>query len=228
MIVRIIKEQHLLQSVLNILQRNASQAGALDIGYQSGVEEVVKSQPKVLFLLNADEAKVTRDQLPKDCYIVYVGHHGDEGAQIADAVLPGVAYTEKTATYVNTEGRAQQTLVAVSPPGLAREDWKIFRAISEMAGCPLPYDTLDEIRDRLDDIAPHLIRHGHLECNSFQKVASQVCAAPSISSGKVSVQQLSLKDYFMTDPISRASPTMAKCIQAAKKEGERKAASGAC
>lgn len=72
--------------------------------------------------------------MPKDCFVVYIGHHGDAGATIADAVLPGAAYTEKQATYVNTEGRSQQTLCAVNPPGLAREDWKIIRALSEVVG----------------------------------------------------------------------------------------------
>lgn len=91
------------------------------------------------------------------------GHHGDQGASIADAVLPGAAYTEKQATYVNTEGRAQQTLVAVTPPGVAREDWKIIRALSEIVGAKLPYDSLEEIRYRLEEVAPHLTRYGCAE-----------------------------------------------------------------
>ena len=84
--------------------------------------------------MGADAGKITRDQLPKDCFVVYIGHHGDAGASMADAVLPGAAYTEKQATYANTEGRSQQTLNAVSPPGMAREDWKILRALSEVVG----------------------------------------------------------------------------------------------
>lgn len=81
--------------------------------------------------------------------------------------MPGAAYTEKQATYVNTEGRAQQTLVAVSPPGRAREDWKIIRAVSEIVGAKLPYDNLNEVRDRLDEVAPHLIRYGEAENANF-------------------------------------------------------------
>lgn len=115
------------------MQRNASQVGAMDVGYATGVEEAVKS-PKVLFLLGADAGAVTRENIPKDCFVIYQGHHGDAGALIADAVLPGAAYTEKQATYVNAEGRSQQTLLAVSPPGLAREDWKIIRALAEVLG----------------------------------------------------------------------------------------------
>lgn len=109
--------------------------GAFEIGYRPSFEEILKAQPKVLFLLGADDAeKLSRDQLPKDCYIIYIGHHGDRGASLADAILPGAAYTEKQATYVNTEGRVQQTLGAVSPPGMARDDWKIIRAISGVIG----------------------------------------------------------------------------------------------
>lgn len=91
------------------------------------------------------------------------GHHGDAGAAIADLILPGAAYTEKQATYVNTEGRAQQTLLAVNPPGLAREDWKVLRAVSEVVGAPLPYDNLDEIRARINQISPHLTNYGRVD-----------------------------------------------------------------
>ncbi|XP_059618641.1 NADH-ubiquinone oxidoreductase 75 kDa subunit, mitochondrial [Phlebotomus argentipes] len=204
--------------VFNVLQRNASQVGALDIGYTPGVERLKEAQPKVVFLLNADAGAVTRESLPKDCFVVYQGHHGDAGAQIADAVLPGAAYTEKQATYVNTEGRAQQTLLAVTPPGMAREDWKILRALSEILSTPLPYDTLDEMRNRMEDIAPHLVRHGRREESNYLKEASELAkdSAQRIE-GSFDVAQKGLQDYFMTDPISRASPTMAKCIAAVKK-----------
>lgn len=93
---------------------------------------------------------------------------------MADAILPGAAYTEKQATYVNTEGRAQQTLVAVSPPGRAREDWKIIRALSEILGQKLPYDNLEEVRDRLEDIAPHLTKYGDVEEANFFKQAAEL------------------------------------------------------
>eukprot|EP00061_Rhincodon_typus_P017036 g45553.t1 len=109
----------------------ASQVAALDLGYKAGVDFIRKNPPKVLFLLGADSGCITRQDLPKDCFIIYQGHHGDVGAPMADVVLPGAAYTEKKATYVNTEGRAQQTRVAVTAPGLAREDWQIIRALSE-------------------------------------------------------------------------------------------------
>lgn len=145
------------------MQRNASSVGALDIGITNSVDDVIASKPKVLFLLGADDNKITRDKLPSDCVVIYQGHHGDAGATIADIVLPGAAYTEKQGTYLNTEGRAQQTLAAVTAPGLAREDWKILRAVSEVVGHPLPYDTLDDIRGRLEQIAPHLTNYGKRE-----------------------------------------------------------------
>lgn len=103
-----------------------------------------------------------------------VGHHGDYGASIADAILPGAAYTEKQATYVNTEGRAQQTSAAVTPPGQARDDWKIIRALSEVVGAKLPYDNLDQIRYRLEEVAPHLTRYGLVENANFFSQAGEL------------------------------------------------------
>ena len=108
-------------------------------------------------MLGADEERLTRSDLNKtESFIIYQGHHGDKGAEIADVVLPGAAYTEKSATYVNTEGRAQHTQYVVAPPGKAREDWKILRALSEVLGMPLPYDDLSKIRNRLSELSPSL------------------------------------------------------------------------
>uniref|UniRef100_A0A8C5YAJ3 NADH-ubiquinone oxidoreductase 75 kDa subunit, mitochondrial n=1 Tax=Microcebus murinus TaxID=30608 RepID=A0A8C5YAJ3_MICMU len=149
-------------------------------------------------------------------FYLLTGHHGDVGAPIADVILPGAAYTEKSATYVNTEGRAQQTKVAVTPPGLAREDWKIIRALSEIAGITLPYDTLDQVRNRLEEVSPNLVRYDDVEgANYFQQanelsklVNQQLLADPLVP------PQLTIKDFYMTDSISRASQTMAKCVKA--------------
>ena len=112
----------------------ASQVAALDLGYKAGVSSIREQKPKLLYLLGADEGTITRQDLDKDAFVVYQGHHGDRGAEMADVILPGSAYTEKSGTYINTEGRAQLTRVAVSSPVNAREDWKIIRAISEIAG----------------------------------------------------------------------------------------------
>jgi len=201
----------------NVLQRTASQVGALDVGYNNSIDEVLAAKPKVLYLLGADSNQITRDKIPKDCFVVYQGHHGDAGAAIADLVLPGAAYTEKQATYLNAEGRAQQTLAAVTAPGLAREDWKIIRAVSEVVGKPLPYDTLDDLRTRLEEIAPHLTNYGKREGPTVEKLSS----SGKLSQTKIDIQQKKLDDYFMTDPISRSSPTMAKCIVAVKRQAQK-------
>uniref|UniRef100_A0A3Q1AWX5 NADH-ubiquinone oxidoreductase 75 kDa subunit, mitochondrial n=1 Tax=Amphiprion ocellaris TaxID=80972 RepID=A0A3Q1AWX5_AMPOC len=202
--------------VLNVLHRVASQVAALDLGYKPGVEAVRKNPPKVLFLLGADSGCITRQDLPKDSLIIYQGHHGDMGAPMADIILPGAAYTEKCGTYVNTEGRAQQTKVAVTPPGMAREDWKIIRAISELAGVTLPYDTLDEVRDRLAEVSPNLVRYDDVEEANYFKQANELSKAvdQGVLTEPLVPPQLTVKDFYMTDPISRASQTMAKCVKA--------------
>uniref|UniRef100_A0A3Q3N6P8 NADH-ubiquinone oxidoreductase 75 kDa subunit, mitochondrial n=1 Tax=Mastacembelus armatus TaxID=205130 RepID=A0A3Q3N6P8_9TELE len=179
--------------VLNILHRVASQVAALDLGYKAGVDAIRKNPPKVLFLLGADTGCITRDDLPKNSLIVYQGHHGDVGAPMADIILPGAAYTEKNATYVNTEGRSQQTRVAVTAPGMAREDWQIIRAVSELAGVTLAYDSLDEVRSRLAEVSPNLVRYDDVEEANYFKQANE------------------LKYKYS---ISRASQTMAKCVKA--------------
>ncbi|CAD5125050.1 DgyrCDS13293 [Dimorphilus gyrociliatus] len=206
--------------VLNVLQRVASQVAALDIGYRPGVENVRNNKPKVLFLLHADNETVRREDLGKDCVVIYQGSHGDQGALMADIVLPGAAYTEKEGTYVNTEGRAQRTLVAVNPPGLARNDWRITRALSEMIGQPLSYDNTNEIRDRLAEMSPNLVKFDTVEEANYFKQSEELFKdiKEKIKQDSFSLPMIQLKDYFMTDPITRASPTMAQCVKANNKE----------
>jgi len=206
--------------VFNLLHRTAAQVAALDLGYKPGVQEVVDQKPTLLFLMGADGEKVTRDNLPSDCCIVYIGSHGDKGAPIADVILPGAAYTEKSGTYVNTEGRPQMTQTAVSPPGNAREDWKIIRALSQMAGNTLQYDDLDEVRTRMAAISPTLTRYNYLEGANYFKQAAELARIKSedaelFSGSSVTSQQRHLADFYMTDAISRASKTMAKCVRVA-------------
>ena len=148
--------------VFNVLHRVAGQVAALDLGYKAGAKEITDNKPALLYMLGADEGVVDRKDL-LNCFIIYQGHHGDRGAEMADVILPGCAYTEKQGTYVNTEGRAQQTFPAVTPPGLAREDWKIVRALSEFTGYSLPYDSIDELRGRMSEICPHLVRYSVVE-----------------------------------------------------------------
>ena len=199
--------------VLNVLHKVASQVAALDIGYKPSVANI--GAPKLVYLLGADEGAVTRADLPADAFVVYQGHHGDAGAQIADVILPGAAYTEKVATYVNMEGRAQETKRALTPPGLGRDDWKIIRALSEIAGKTLPYDTLAEIRGRLTDVAPNLTRYGDVEgANYFAQALNLVEGANTAVDSVLEPQISSLKDFYMTDSISKASQTMAKCVKA--------------
>ncbi|XP_034410996.1 NADH-ubiquinone oxidoreductase 75 kDa subunit, mitochondrial-like [Cyclopterus lumpus] len=202
--------------VLNVLHRVASQVAALDLGYKAGVDAIRANPPKVLFLLGADAGCITRADLPKDSIVVYQGHHGDVGAPMADIILPSAAYTEKNATYVNTEGRSQQTRVAVTAPGMAREDWKIIRAVSELAGMTLPYDSLEEVRSRLAEVSPNLVRYDDVEEANYFKQANELAQAVSQDLGATPLvpPQLTAKDFYMTDSISRASQTMAKCVKA--------------
>lgn len=203
--------------VLNVLHRVASQVAALDLGYKPGVDSIRQNPPKVLYLLGADAGCVSRDDLPKNALIIYQGHHGDVGAPMADIILPGAAYTEKNATYVNTEGRSQHTKVAVTPPGVAREDWRIIRALSELAGVSLPYDSLEEVRSRLSEVSPNLVRYDDVEEANYFRQANQLAQTVNqdLISGPLIPPQVSVKDFYMTDSISRASQTMAKCVKAA-------------
>jgi len=206
--------------VFNVLHRFASQVAALDLGYKPDVKSIIDAKPSVLYLFGADEGLIKREDLPKDCYIIYQGHHGDRGAQIADAILPGAAYTEKHAIYANTEGRAQQARLATTPPGKAREDWKVVRALAEVCGISLGYNDLDEIRDRIDQVAPNLTRLDSVEeANYFkQNVELLNQHQTSFANQPISPPINSLKDFYMTDSISRASSTMAKCVKAVEQQ----------
>jgi len=207
-------------AVLNVLHRVASQVAALDLGYKAGVAEARDAKPKVLWLLGADGEAVTRDDLPEDCFVIYQGHHGDAGAAMADCVLPGAAYTEKQGTYVNMEGRAQQTFPALAPPGEARVDWKIIRVISEVLDEKLPYDKISELRSRMAEVSPNLVRYGTVESANFfaqsLDLAKKVAVKPSAD--PLDVSRKVLEEFYQTDSISRASPTMAKCVTAVKQQ----------
>src|SRR5438045_2773586 len=141
-----------------VLHDTASRVGALDIGFSaagglSTAQMTTFGTLDVLFLLGADETKV-----PDGTFVVYIGTHGDRGAHRADVILPGAAYTEKSGIYVNTEGRAQMTNRAAFPPGEAREDWAIIRALSDALGKKLPYDSLGALRQAMFKAVPHLMR----------------------------------------------------------------------
>lgn len=199
----------------NMLHYAASRVGGLEIGFvpqKNGLDiagmigAIAQKELDMLFLHGVDEIDMSYFG---DAFIVYQGHHGDIGAHRADVILPGAAYTEKDAIYVNTEGRPQEAFRAVFPPGEAREDWKILRALSEVLGAPLPFDTLDQLRSRLFEAVPHLSN------------IDVVTAAKWKSSGKDQKTFRIRKDgfesvilnFYMTDPISRASQTMANCTR---------------
>ncbi|MFH4983707.1 hypothetical protein AB6A40_010416 [Gnathostoma spinigerum] len=205
------------RKIVNILHHSASEVGALDLGYKAGVSAIVDApqKMKLLYMLGADENAITRDKLDPHAFIIYQGHNGDAGAEMADIVIPGAAYTEKDGTYVNTEGRSQKGYPAVAPPGDARHDWKIIRAISEVAGKKLPYDTLPEIRVRLSEIAPHLTRYGDVEESLFLEQVSQLVEKGMVDEDIIP-PQLELEHFWMTNSVTRASPTMAECVKAAR------------
>ncbi|KAL3984932.1 NADH dehydrogenase (quinone) G subunit [Acanthocheilonema viteae] len=199
--------------IVNILQRHASQVGALDVGYKAGAEWILNSAKdiKFLYMLGADGGRIKKNDLVSDAFVVYQGHHGDIGVELANLILPGAAYTEKDATYVNAEGRAQRAYAAVTAPGDARIDWKIIRAVSEVAGRALPYNDLDQMRSRMAEIAPHLVRCGSVEECSFQEQAAML-AEPGNTDILLKPELLELGDFWMTNSVSRASKTMAECI----------------
>ena len=186
----------------NVLQRDASRAGAYEVGFTVPSPEVAKVKAKMVWLLGADNFQEA--DIPKDAFVVYQGHHGDAGAQIADVVLPGATYTEKSGTYINTEGRCQITRAAVSMPGAARDDWKIIRAVSEYVGQPLPYDDIEALRDRMEEISPVLRRYDLVEPSSLGSL-SKVQLVDQNKGAKTTGAPLKrpIENFYFTDVISR-------------------------
>ena len=188
---------------INYLHSSASRVAAQELGFIPGAN-ALQSKAKVVYLLGSEEI-VDRNILASDAFVVYQGHHGDAGAEQANLVLPSPAYTEKSGTYVSLEGRVQRTNTAVGRLANAREDWAIIRALSEVVGKPLPYDTLEGVRNRLVQVSPIFGTYDTVESQSFTPKA----ASSKASSSSVTFQPF-LTNYFMTDAISRSSKTMAK------------------
>jgi NADH-quinone oxidoreductase subunit G len=196
----------------NVLHRAAARVGGLDIGFvpRAGGRDLdaiiagcKSGDVEVLYLLGADEVD-TSDL--GSAFVIYQGHHGDRGARRADVVLPGVAYTEKEGTYVNTEGRVQLGHRAVFPPGEAREDWKILRALSDSVGRPLPFDSLRELRRRMWNAHPSLAESDAVRRARWAAFGEDGPVAPGPF-------EYPIDDFYRTDPISRASETMARCSE---------------
>ncbi len=186
----------------NVLHFAAARMGGLMLGYahDGGIKKLAAEKPKLAFFLGADEVDYS---LFADSFKVYVGHHGDNGAHHADVILPGAAYSEKSGTYVNLEGRVQRGERAVFPPGDAREDWAIFRALSDVLGKRLPFDSLDALRAEMAKAVPAL---------GVEGLADYVWSEPSLPSdvsGKIA--DYPIKDFYLTNAICRASETMQKC-----------------
>ena len=193
-----------------VLHETASRVGALDIGFAGGlnVAEMTKSGAlDLLFLLGADEIKA-----PDGTFVVYIGTHGDRGAHRADVILPAAAYTEKSAIYVNTEGRVQMTGRAAFPPGDAREDWAIIRALSEALDKKLPYDSLAALRQAMFKAVPYLTRVDQIEAGNADQV--RALAGKGGALDKAPLKPL-VDDFYLTNPIARASAVMAECSRLA-------------
>ena len=196
-----------------VLQNTASRVGALDIGFAAGAGGLNAAQMNtfgtldVLFLLGADEVKV-----PDGTFVVYIGTHGDAGAHRADVILPGAAYTEKSGIFVNTEGRAQMANRAGFPPGEAKEDWAIIRALSDVLGKKLPYDSLAALRQAIFKAVPHLMRLDQIEAGNAADL--KTLAGRSGEVEKVPFKA-SVEDFYLTNPIARASAVMAECSRLA-------------
>lgn len=199
----------------NVLHDTAARVAALDIGFlPSARARASSTAPKLVYLLGADD--FSEADVPADAFVVYQGHHGDRGAARANVVLPATAYTEKYATYVNFEGRPQSTKTAVASVNDARDDWKIVRALSEVLGAPLPYNSLDDVRRRLADVAPHFGRRDAVEAPLWLNGEYFKAFAERAKAAKASGEPLatSIPQFYQTDAISRASKVMAKCIKA--------------
>ena len=224
---------------LNVLHTHASGVGALDLGIGGSGVEVKAKAAKFVYLLGADSVDSLSSSLfAEEAFVVYAGSHGDVGAGMADLVLPSPAYTEKTGTYVNVEGRVQRTKAAVGRLAEAREDWKIIRALSELTQTPLPYQSVEEVRERLQQLNPTFstLEELHTKTDATQSNAQRQSSGasspkqttqamdsssakavnPSTSTSTPSSSSSSsplvgvFSNYFFTDPISRSSATMAK------------------
>jgi len=206
----------------SVLHSAASRVGALDLGFAPGeggrtaTEMARAGALELAFLLGADEIDIA-----PGAFVVYIGTHGDRGAHRADVILPGAAYTEKSGIYVNTEGRAQMAARAAFPPGEAKEDWAILRALSDVLGHKLPYDSLPALRAALFAAHPHLQRIGEIAPappEGVHKIASADGAMERTGFRSPIV------DFYLTNPIARASAVMGECSKLAQSRTALRAA----
>jgi len=185
----------------NVIHTAASRMASLLLGFgqRAGIADLEAASPELILLMGADEVAPERFA---GAFKVYIGHHGDKGARQADLVLPGAAYSEKHGTFVNLEGRVQRAEKASFSPGEAREDWTILRAVSDLIGKPLPFDRFDQLRAAMVAEVPALGTEGLLDLP---------WSPPSLGTQASGPVTLPVKDFYLTNPISRASPTMQRC-----------------
>jgi NADH-quinone oxidoreductase subunit G len=192
-----------------IVHTAAARVGGLDIGFVPGqgglpvAAMAAQGALDVLFLLGADEIEVE-----PGAFVVYIGTQGDRGAHRADVILPGAAYPEKSGIYVNTEGRVQMATRASFPPGEAREDWAILRALSEVLGARLPYDSMSVLRQALFKAHPHMQRIGRITQASPSDIEALAAVGGTPAKDPFAAP---IDDFYMTNPIARASAIMAEC-----------------
>ncbi len=187
----------------NVLHTSAARMASIMLGYAQpgGLADIEAAKPELAILLGADE--MPADRLD-GAFKVYIGHHGDNGARQADLVLPGALYAEKHGTYVNTEGRVQRAEKAAFPPGEAREDWAILRAVSELAGKALPFDSFGQLHAAMIAEFPQLGRDGLIDLP---------WSPPKLDAKAQGPIRYPIADFFLTNAICRNSPTMHRCSE---------------
>ncbi|MDH0614337.1 MULTISPECIES: NADH-quinone oxidoreductase subunit NuoG [unclassified Agrobacterium] len=198
----------------SVLHTAAARVGGLDIGFVPGeggvaAADMVASMD-VLFLLGADELDLSNKGAK---FTVYIGSHGDQGAMNADVILPGAAYTEKSGIWVNTEGRVQLGNRAGFAPGEAREDWAILRALSDVLGKKLPFDSLSALRGQLYVAHPHLAETDEIAAGKATDIEALAGKTGALTKSAFASP---VKDFYLTNPIARASAVMAECSALAR------------
>ena len=184
---------------LNILHQSAASVGAIMLQAYTNTNEVLKNE--ILYLIGADEINIDT----KNKFIIYQGTHGSKNAKIADVILPGAAYTEKNGLYVNLEGRVQSAFKASFPPGNAKEDWKILRALSDVLNKPLKFNTIEQLRSKIFDFNPALQRTDQLPLIDVNALNVENV---EVIDSKVNYLPI---DYYHSNEIAKSSKTMLEC-----------------
>jgi NADH-quinone oxidoreductase subunit G len=199
----------------NVLHTAAARVGALDLGFvpgEGGLDARAMAQADaldVIYNLGADEIEIA-----PGAFVIYQGTHGDRGAHRADVILPGAAYTEKSGTYVNTEGRVQLGNRGSFPPGEAREDWAILRALSDVLGRRLPFDSLLQLRQKLYEAYPHFAGIDDIRRDDVAGTAARLAGLGGTPGREPFASPV--LDFYLTNPIARASGVMAECSAIAR------------